>query len=102
MLSLTGIPLTGGFIGKWFVFQAAIQADLVWVAVVGVLTSVISAYYYLRVVWLMYFEEGQSDASVPMPLAWAIGISAVGTLILGVLPYLLSDMAREITLAFGG
>jgi hypothetical protein len=50
----------------------------------------------------MYFEEGQSDASVPMPLAWAIGISAVGTLILGVLPYLLSDMAREITLAFGG
>jgi NADH-quinone oxidoreductase subunit N len=102
MLSLTGIPLTAGFIGKWFVFRAAISADLVGVTVIGVLTSTISAYYYLRIVWTMYFEEGESTASTPWPLAWAIGISAVGTLLFGVLPYLLSDMARDITLAFGG
>ena len=102
MLSLTGIPLTAGFIGKWFVFKAAIAADLMPLAVIGVLTSLISAFYYLRIVWMMYFEEGEAEVDTPWPLAWAISISAVGTLILGIFPYLLSDMAREITLAFGG
>ena len=101
MLSLTGIPLTAGFMGKWFVFKAALNADLIPVAVIGVLTSIISAFYYLRVVWLMYFEEGETETSMPWPLAWAISIAAVGTLFLGVFPYLLSEMAREITLAFG-
>lgn len=101
MFSLTGVPLTGGFIGKWFVFRTAIAADLLLVAVIGVLTSVISAYYYLRIVWFMYFEEGDSEASVPWPLAWGISLAAVGTLILGLFPYLLADMANEITLAFG-
>lgn len=102
MLSLTGIPLTAGFIGKWYVFKVALQADLIAAAVVGVLTSAVSAYYYLRVVWMMYFEEGAGEASTPPALAWGIGIAAVGTLLLGALPYILSDMAREITLAFGG
>lgn len=102
MLSLTGIPLTAGFIGKWFVFKAAMSADLVPVAVVGVLTSVISAFYYLRVVWLMYFEDGEPEARTPAPLAWGIGIAVAGTLLLGVLPYLVSELARDITLAFGG
>lgn len=101
MLSLTGIPLTAGFIGKWFVFLAAIEADLIFPAIIAVVTSLISAFYYLRIVWLMYFEEGDGEAATPWPLAWAIGISAVGTLLLGVLPYLLADMAREVTLAFG-
>jgi NADH-quinone oxidoreductase subunit N len=102
MFSLTGVPLTGGFIGKWFVFRTAIAADLMLVAVIGVLTSLISAYYYLRIVWYMYFEEGESEASVPWSLAWGISIAAVGTLILGFFPYLLADMANEIALAFGG
>lgn len=101
MLSLTGIPLTGGFIGKWFVFKAGVAADLIPLTVIGVLTSVVSAYYYLRVVWAMYFEEGESHAAVPQALAWAIAVSAVGTLLLGVLPYLLSDMASDVTLALG-
>jgi len=101
MFSLTGIPLTAGFIGKWFVFKAAIAADLIPVAVVGVLTSLISAFYYLRIVWYMYFESGESEAHVPVPLAWAISIAAVGTLLLGIFPYLLSDMTHKITLAFG-
>jgi NADH-quinone oxidoreductase subunit N len=102
MFSLTGIPLTAGFIGKWFVFKAALSANLIPVAVIGVLTSLISAFYYLRVVWLMYFEEGDAEVNTPWPLAWAISIAAVGTLLLGVFPYLLSDMARHIALAFGG
>jgi NADH-quinone oxidoreductase subunit N len=102
MLSLTGIPLTAGFVGKWFVFKAAMAADLWLVALIGVITSLISAFYYLRIIWLMYFEEGEPEAHTPWPLAWGIGIAAVGTVILGVLPFLLSEMANEITLAFGG
>ncbi|WP_119073077.1 NADH-quinone oxidoreductase subunit N [Aggregatilinea lenta] len=102
MFSLTGIPLTAGFMGKWFVFRSAISADLMGVALVGVLTSAVSAYYYLRIVWAMYFEEGESNASTPWPLAWAIGISAAGTLLIGVIPYLATEMAKGITLAFGG
>ncbi|MBN1562893.1 MAG: NADH-quinone oxidoreductase subunit N [Anaerolineae bacterium] len=102
MFSLTGIPLTAGFVGKWFVFKSAMSADLIPVAVIGVLTSLVSAFYYLRIVWYMYFEEGETETDLPRPLAWAITISAVGTLVLGVVPYLLSEMANEITLAFGG
>jgi len=102
MFSLTGIPLTAGFIGKWFIFGAALKAGLDWLALIGVLTSIVSAYYYLRVVWMMYFEAGEPTASVPLPLAWGISIAAVGTLFLGIFPYLLSDFARDITLAFGG
>jgi NADH-quinone oxidoreductase subunit N len=102
MLSLTGIPLTAGFIGKWYVFKVALQADLIAAAIVGVLTSAISAYYYLRVVWKMYFEEGHGEATVQPTLAWGIGAAAIGTLVLGVVPYILSAMARSITLAFGG
>ncbi|MCD4685613.1 MAG: NADH-quinone oxidoreductase subunit N [Anaerolineae bacterium] len=101
MFSLTGIPLTAGFIGKWFVFRTAMEAGLIPVAVIGVLTSLISAFYYLRIVWYMYFEEGEAEAHIPWPLAWGISIAAVGTLFLGIFPYLLSDMANEITLAFG-
>lgn len=101
MLSLTGIPLTAGFVGKWFVFRSAISADLVGVALVGVLTSAVSAYYYLRVVWAMYFEEGDAEAKTPGLLAWAIGIAAVGTLLIGILPYLATGLADGVTLAFG-
>ncbi len=101
MLSLTGIPLTAGFVGKWFVFKSAVAADLIPVAVIGVLTSLVSAYYYLRIVWYMYFEQGKGEAYVPAPLAWAISIATVGTLALGIFPYLLSDLANGITLAFG-
>jgi len=102
MLSLTGIPLTAGFMGKWFVFKSALAADLVPVAIIGAVTSLVSAFYYLRIIWFMYFEEGAGEAQVPWPLAWAISIATVGTLMLGVFPYLLSDMVKDITLAFGG
>jgi len=57
MFSLAGIPPMGGFFTKFFVFKAAIDADLVWLAVTGAVLSVVSAYYYLRIVWIMWFEE---------------------------------------------
>ena len=60
MFSLAGIPPLAGFFGKWFVFLAAIQAELWVLAVIGVLASVVSAFYYLRVVKIMWFDEGES------------------------------------------
>lgn len=57
MFSLAGIPPFAGFVGKFYIFMAAIKANLVWLAVVGVLFSAISAYYYLRVVMVMYMKE---------------------------------------------
>jgi NADH-quinone oxidoreductase subunit N len=101
MLSLTGVPLTAGFIGKFFVFKVAMDAGLTELAVIGVLTSVVSAYYYLRIIWNMYFEEPSSDLTVddkPL-LNAALWITALGTFILGVLPFILSNLVRDATLA---
>jgi NADH-quinone oxidoreductase subunit N len=55
--SLAGVPPMAGFFGKLFVFQAAIDAGLIWLAVAGAVLSVVSAYYYLRVIWIMWFNE---------------------------------------------
>ncbi len=57
LFSLAGVPPMAGFFGKWFVFFAAVDADLVWLAIAGVLASAVSAFYYLRIVWFMWFDE---------------------------------------------
>jgi NADH-quinone oxidoreductase subunit N len=90
MLSLTGIPLTAGFMGKYFVFNAATTAGLNGLLLVGVLTSVVSAFYYLRIIVKMYLEPGEADThdgqDTPFPLRSAILLSAVGTVAFGILP----------------
>lgn len=96
MLSLTGIPLTGGFVGKWFVFRSALNSGLWGLALIGVLTSVVSAYYYLRVIVKMWFENGEADAIVDLPMLSAVGITAVGTIVLGVLP-LVVNIVQNVT-----
>ncbi len=97
MLSLTGIPPTGGFVGKYYIFLATIEADLMWLAVLGVLTSVVSAYFYLHVIVRMYFYDSRRDApSRPYPtLATAILLTAIGTLVLGLWPDPLLDLAQS-------
>jgi NADH-quinone oxidoreductase subunit N len=107
MLSLTGVPPTGGFSGKFYVFRAAVDADLVWLAIVGVITSVISGYYYLRVVYLMYMYEGQGEVSSKLMLNTAVAVTVVATLLLGFLPGSWFDLARDavlngVQLAAGG
>jgi NADH-quinone oxidoreductase subunit N len=101
MLSLTGIPLTGGFIGKWLVFQATVESGLVWLAVVGVLTSVVSAYYYVSVIVNMYLRDGQGDPAegAATYLNWGLYVAAAGTVLLGVLPLLLTNLAAPVTVA---
>lgn len=86
MLSLTGVPPTGGFSGKFYIFRAAIEADLLWLAVVGVVTSIISGYFYLRVVYLMFMHEGAGEVSAKPALNVAVALTVLGTLLLGLLP----------------
>lgn len=88
MFSLSGIPPFAGFFGKYYVFTGAIEAGYTWLAIVGVLMSVVSVYYYLRLVVLMYFKEQVSvvDAVVPRLGLTALVISAIALLVLGIYP----------------
>lgn len=95
LLSLAGIPGTAGFIGKFYVFGAIVWADLVWLAVIGVLLSAVSAYYYLRVIVVMFFKEPEEELTLARPIsggmAAALSISALATVIIGVVPTWLWD-----------
>lgn len=99
MLSLTGIPLTSGFIGKWFVFQATLDAGLVWLAVIGVLTSVVSAYYYVRVVINMYLRDGEGDPAegATQYVTWGVYVAFAGTILMGILPFLATNLSDTVT-----
>jgi NADH-quinone oxidoreductase subunit N len=95
MLSLGGIPPTAGFMGKFWLFGAAIEAHYYWLAVIGVLNSAVSLYYYVRIVVFMYLKRetiGSEPPSSPA-LNVALGIAVAATLILGVYPPLLFDVA---------
>ncbi|HEV8347312.1 MAG TPA: NADH-quinone oxidoreductase subunit N [Vicinamibacterales bacterium] len=96
MLSLGGIPPTAGFMGKFWLFGAAIEAGYVWLAVIGVLNSAISLYYYIRVVVFMYLKKETigSEPQVSGPLAVALGVAVVATLALGVYPRQLFEVAE--------
>ncbi|MBI4301163.1 MAG: NADH-quinone oxidoreductase subunit N, partial [Chloroflexi bacterium] len=96
LISLTGIPPTAGFIAKIYIFNAAVQEHLVWLVIVAVLNAVISAYYYLRVVKVMYFGTAPSEEKVSptLSLQTALSIAVLGVLVLGILPGPLLDIAR--------
>ena len=85
LLSLTGIPGTAGFIGKFYVFGAMVQAGLVWLAVVGVILSAVSAYYYLRVIIYMFFREPEEEFALTGPIsggmAAALALTAAATIL---------------------
>ena len=97
LLSLIGIPATGGFFAKFYVFNAALKANLVGITIIGVVNSAIAAYYYLRVIVVMYMREGREEAEVPpaLPLSLqaAVALSAAATLYLGILPQRVLDYA---------
>lgn len=98
MLALTGIPPTGGFFGKVYLFAAAVEAGWTWIAVIGVLTSAISLYYYMGIVVQMYLKESEDTTPVPLRapvLVAAIGLCALVTVLLGLLPGTLVDLARS-------
>ena len=92
LVSLIGIPPTGLFIGKIFLFTSAVQSGLAWLAIAGVVNSVISAYYYLRIVRLMYMGEPSDGKKLGVSAAFglALAVSAVSVLALGVAPRLIT------------
>jgi NADH-quinone oxidoreductase subunit N len=98
MLSLTGIPLTGGFAAKFYVLRAALEANLIWLALIGVITRVVSAFYYLRVVYLMYMYDGEAELIKNRALVTAVWITAIANLFLGILPAWGYDFARDAVL----
>ena len=97
MFALAGVPPFAGFFGKYYVFFAAIKSHMTWLAIIGVLASLVSAYYYLRVVVLMYFRDGHADiASIPSRAALAVVVlCAVAVLVFGLFPSFIIQVAQR-------
>jgi NADH-quinone oxidoreductase subunit N len=89
LLSLLGLPATGGFLGKFFAFQAALDSRIVWLVVIAAINSVVGAYYYLRIIVAMYFWEPSKEyapTKVAPALSAALFVAAAGTIYLGLFP----------------
>jgi NADH-quinone oxidoreductase subunit N len=98
LLSLIGIPMTGGFFAKFYVFSAALKANLIWLTLIGVVNSAIGAYYYLRIIVVMYMREARKEVPVtpiPVGLGVALALTIVATLYLGMLPNRVLQYARQ-------
>ena len=101
MLAMGGIPLTAGFVGKAAVFRAAIDADYLWLVIVGLVAAVGGLFFYLRLIVLMYMQplsdEPASAPGVPLGVRLAIGLPAVVTIVFGFAPWPLLDWVRDAT-----
>ncbi|HLK50537.1 MAG TPA: NADH-quinone oxidoreductase subunit N [Bryobacteraceae bacterium] len=99
LLSLIGVPLTGGFFGKFYIFKAALESHLVWLTVLGLLNSAVAAYYYLRLLVVMYMREPSEATTNAEPLSLGLSaaliLPALGTLVLGIFPSWVLDFAGK-------
>jgi NADH-quinone oxidoreductase subunit N len=97
LISLIGIPPTAGFMAKVYIFSAGVHHNLLWLVVIAVINTAISAYYYLRVVKVMFLGQPASLEGVPssLPLRATLAVTALGVLFLGVYPYLLLHFAES-------
>jgi NADH-quinone oxidoreductase subunit N len=98
LLSLIGIPITGGFFAKFYVFSAALRANLIWLTLIGVVNSAVGAYYYLRIIVVMYMREARKQVPVtpvPRSLGVALALSVIVTIYLGVLPNRVLQYAQQ-------
>ncbi len=98
MFSMAGIPPTAGFIGKFYIFSAAVKSHDYWLAVIGVLNSAVSVYYYLRVVVYMYFKEPEGEIPsyrFSVPTVFSIVLAVWGVLQLGILPGNILNIAQH-------
>ncbi|MDQ4094872.1 MAG: NADH-quinone oxidoreductase subunit NuoN [Actinomycetota bacterium] len=102
LLSLAGVPLTSGFVGKLLVFGAAIEAGFAWLVVVGVLASAVAAFFYLRVLVVMYMEEPREQLAPGRPVfsTAVVGLTALATLGLGLFWSPLIELAQDATVFF--
>jgi NADH-quinone oxidoreductase subunit N len=101
LLSLLGLPITAGFLGKFYVFNAALESNLIWLAILLALNSVIGSYYYLRVIVAMYMREPAADIAV-QPVPWTLSavlwITAAGAVYAGLSPARIIDFAAKAAL----
>ena len=97
MFSMAGIPPMAGFFGKLYIFKAAIAAEFYWLAVIGVLSSVVGAFYYLRIIKMVYFDDltNALDRSGSKALGWVIGLCGVAILGFWIVPSYLFDSANQ-------
>jgi len=105
MWSMAGIPPFAGFWSKWMVFSAAIDKGLIALSIVGVLTSVVSAFYYLRIIKVMYFDEPADglDRSISAPVALVMGVATLAILLFNLVPAgLFSSATTAAASLFGG
>jgi NADH-quinone oxidoreductase subunit N len=92
LLSLLGLPVTAGFLGKFYIFKAAVDSHLIWLAVLMAINSVIGAYYYIRLIVVMYMREPSAEIAATAPARFPLSvnvvlfIAALGTIVLGVAP----------------
>jgi NADH-quinone oxidoreductase subunit N len=96
LMSLIGIPITGGFFAKFYVFSAALQANLTGLVIIGVINSAIGAYYYLRVIVAMYMKEPRESVPatrIPMGVGISLALTLIATIYLGVVPGHVLDYA---------
>src|SRR6185503_19740733 len=97
LLSLGGLPPTVGFIGKWYIFSAAVSAGYYGLAIIGVLTSVVSVFFYLRVVVMMYMADRDVTLSTPAPVVGVGMVALVASIVvivfLGILPTPILNLA---------
>jgi NADH-quinone oxidoreductase subunit N len=97
LLSLGGFPPMAGFIGKWYIFSAAVERGHYWLAIIGVLTSVVSVFFYLRIVVMMYMTEGSDVVRprVPLPAAAGLALATLAVFYLGILPTKVIELALD-------
>jgi NADH-quinone oxidoreductase subunit N len=100
LLSLGGIPPTAGFFGKFFLFKAAVDAGLWWLALIGVINAFVALYYYLNVVKYMYLYQPEGEhAEVSIPVSRAAGVAlavtSIGILVLGVIPETIFELTQQ-------
>jgi NADH-quinone oxidoreductase subunit N len=104
MFSLAGVPPTAGFMAKFYVFTAAWEGGLGWLALVGVLSSAVAAFFYLRVVVRMFMQEPVRDVELSLNrgLTFNIGLAAIGTLLIGLIPTPVIFLIERSLVASGG
>jgi NADH-quinone oxidoreductase subunit N len=105
MFALAGIPPTAGFVGKFYIFSAAVQAGYIWLAIIGVMNSLVSVFYYLRITVLMYMKPAEADLG---PVAFSpaqtavVAVTAAGVLLIGIFPGGLYNLAMNAVKIFPG
>jgi NADH-quinone oxidoreductase subunit N len=103
LLSLLGLPVTAGFFGKFYIFKAAVSSHLIWLAVLMAINSIIGAYYYIRLIVVMYMREPSAEATpavvgFPLSVNLVLAITALGTIYFGIFPNRILDFVLQTTL----